>query len=424
MKAPTTSPTPPTSPRTLWGLLAIFVACYVGLVVSHPDLLRWVGVNHYGVWFLDSFAILASNDALARGLDPYAVNPLDYFNRPHVYSHWWLRLRDLGLTRADNFVVGLTLVIAFVAVAVARLRPREPRELLWYLVVLCSSPVVLAVERANNDLVIFLLLAPVVPCLLASRRAVRWLAIFLIAAAAGLKFYPAIAALVLLAPAEAKEVRLRLAVMAAALAVVGLGLVRDLAGFSAIAPKAEGLMTFGAANLFEALGLAGRAAKSAGLAVGAAVAVGFWRTKIFAGWEIRAEDRNAWLSFTLGAVLLTGCFFAGTNFAYRWVFALWLAPLLWRVPRDAAAPAVVRRLAAAVAVLLAVALWLDALVSAGLTRFAGKVPPDTLVQWADRIFLVEQPLTWALFAGLIGFLVHFARTGLRGIGPRFTQDLK
>ena len=56
-----------------------------------------------------------------------------------------------------------------------------------------------------------------------------------------------------------------------------------------------------------------------------------------------AESRRISLSYVggngqsgpasiVGAALLTGCFLAGTSYGYRWIFALWLAPLLWRLP--------------------------------------------------------------------------------------------
>ena len=59
------------SPR-LWLLLALLGLGYFGLLAFHPGLYFALGVNHYDAWFLDTFALLASNDAVARGLDPYA----------------------------------------------------------------------------------------------------------------------------------------------------------------------------------------------------------------------------------------------------------------------------------------------------------------------------------------------------------------
>src|ERR1019366_4123041 len=192
----------------LW--LGSLAAAYVAAFAFYPRLFFAIGVNHYDAWFLDTFALLASNDAVSRGLDPYAPNPLDYFHRPHVYSHWWLHLRDLGLTRADVMWLGLTLVGTFLCAALWRLRPQTLRPLLWDGAVLCSSPVLLALDRGNNDLAIFVLLTPVVPCLLSGRPAWRLAAPFLVTAAAMLKYYPAAAALVLLPAPDARELRSRL----------------------------------------------------------------------------------------------------------------------------------------------------------------------------------------------------------------------
>ncbi len=403
------------APRRLWWLLVVAAVFYFGCFAFFPRKFSPLGVNHPTVWFLDSYAILASNDALALDRDVYAPNPLDYFGRPHVYSHWWLGLGKLGLTRADNGWIGLALGSAFFAAAVARLRPREPREVLWFLLILCASSTLLAIDRANNDLVIFLLLTPVVPCLRSSRRWVRLAAVFPIAVAAGLKFYPASAALVLLAGADRRDLRVRVAVALLVLIAVGLNVGGDLAQVGPLLPKAEGLMTFAAAKLIEQLGLAGLG--KVGLACGLVVliVVAFWRSSLFDHWEIAPADQGDWLSFILGAVLLVGCFFTGTNFPYRWVFTIWLAPLLWRLPRDERAPAPVRRLAAATAGLCLFALWVDPLASGVLNGLVGRYSAETIVRWADRLLLVEQPVIWAFFVCLLGFLTHFVRCGLRGL---------
>jgi len=380
-----------------------------------PRFFGLAGITHYGVWFIDSFAILAANDAISLGLDPHRANPLDYFNRPHVYTHWWLALREFGLTREHNFWVGVTLCLGFFLAAVSRLLPRTPAEGLWYLAILGSVPILLALNRANNDLVIFIVLAPVVPCLLDKRRLVRLFAVVLIAFATGLKYYPVTAGLVLLAGAAGgkREVRARLVLAALALALVAANLAPDLAGVGRLTPKAEGFLTFGAGNLPGWLGLSARAASLGGLAI-AVAAVGFFlRSRWFEGWVIAPEDRSVWWSFILGAVLLTGCFFTGTSFAYRWVFALWLAPLLWRLPRDGRAPVAVRRLAAVTGGLLMFALWGAVVARAIIVRVSAGRTPEEITGRVDTFFIGEQLFLWALFLCLLGFLTHFTRQGVR-----------
>ncbi|MEO7411902.1 MAG: hypothetical protein ABIZ81_00975 [Opitutaceae bacterium] len=404
------------SPNFLWCLLVLGTATYFGLFVARPALLPAVGINYLGVWFLDSFAILASNDALARGLDVYAPNALDYLQRPHVYSHWWLGLGNLGLTRASNLGVGLALTLAFFAVALTALRPRKVGELLWYLCILCSSPVLLAVHRANNDLVVFLLLAGMVPCLVSPFPSARLVAAVIVALATGLKFYPAAAGLLLLAGAGASSptVRRGLLVGAAAITLVLASLVPDLQRMGAMLPhvKAEGLMSFGAGNVLGIFGIFGWAALAVGAAAAVAIGLAFWRANIFKDADAGGIEPAEWLRFVLGATLLTACFFTGMNFGYRWIFALWLGPFLWKALREH--PSIrVRRFAAITAGLMGVALWADAFAAVILTRLSGRIPGEKLVHWADRFFLFEQPLTWAFFACLIGWLVHFTRTETR-----------
>ena len=404
---------PSHSPRRLWWLLVAVSGALLLCFAFWPDRFRGFGVNHLGVWFLDLHAILASCDAVAAGLDPYTANPLDYFGRPHCYAHWWLALGRLGFTRSDTLPLGLALGTAFYVAAIAALRPRQTGELVWTLGVLCSPPILLALDRANIDLVIFVLLAPVVPCLLSPRPAVRLLAVPLIVVAAALKAYPIVAGLVLLAGHGPRDTRRLWWGGVLLLAVALPDMVADLRRYAPIVPETDGLFTMGARNLFLGLGLPVTAARGLALVGGAVVVAAYGRAKIFAGWTVDPADRAAWLSFVLGAVLLTGCFFAGASYAYRWVFALWLVPLLWRLPQTATAPTKVRRLARATAVLLLIALWSDAGASALIGRFSTGMSPEAITRVADRIFYLEQPVTWALFVCLIGFLTHFAQEGVR-----------
>ena len=397
--------------RRLWWLMAGAVGAVLALFAAMPDRFRALGVNHLGPWFLDLYAILASNDALARGLDPYAHNPLDVFGRPHVYSHWWLSLGSVGLTRDDILWLGAALGTAFVGAALAWLRPRRLGEVVGALAVLLSPPVLLALDRANNDLVIFVLLAPVVPCLLAECAWVRLLAVPPIIVAVLLKVYPAVALLVLLGLRDPRELRRVVWVGALALAVVLPDVVRDLARYGRIVPEMEGLTTFGARHLIVGLELPSAWARPLGVVCGAGVWAAWWWRNPLAGWT--PTDRRAWLAFILGASLLSGCFFAGGSFAYRWIFALWLVPLLGRLPRDEAAPRAVRRWAGMTAVLLLWALWADAAASSAISQLATGASPERVMQLADRFSYAEQPLLWAFFICLLAFLTHFARDAWR-----------
>jgi hypothetical protein len=158
MKAPPSPPLAGVSWRPVGLLAGLTLAGWLAGPLW-PRLLILLGISDYGTSYLDAHALLAALDAVRAGADPHAVNPLDPLLRYHVYSDWWLGLRWLGLTREHNFLVGTAWVGAFAVTAWATARPRTWREALWLAALLVSPPVLLAVNRANNDLLIFVVLA-------------------------------------------------------------------------------------------------------------------------------------------------------------------------------------------------------------------------------------------------------------------------
>jgi hypothetical protein len=174
-------------------------------------------------------------------------------------------------------------------------------------------------------------------------------------------------------------------------------------------------MTFGATGFFHELGWLGLGPKLAAAGLAVAVVVWAWRRKALGDWEPAPVQRSHWLHFILGAVLLTGCFFTSMNFAYRWVFAVWLAPALWLLPRDPQTSASVRRLARATQWLLLIVLWWPPVCCLVVNRFIGILPAAKIMLLAKLSFLVEQPFDWAFFICLLVFLAHFTRRQLAAL---------
>lgn len=376
-----------------------------------PSLLFFLGLKHYGVWFLDSYAILAANDAQNLGLNAYAPNPLDPFGRPHVYSHWWLYLSRLRLTRDQNLWVGLVIVASFLTALFLQLRPRNGRQMCWYFAFACCPPVLLAVNRANNDLVVFSVLAGLPWAIWSESRVIRWLSVLLVALGAGLKFYPAVTFLLLLGGESSKENRMRMVVTVLLLILVGANVASDIERFIATPVRPDGLTTFGASNLFERFGVRPIFAQIWSFVV-ATVAIGiFWRSPRLDVWAAPAADSREWHAFLLAALLLTGCFLTGSNYGYRWVFAIWTAPALWHIAFQGE-NGMARHIARVTAALLLGALWFDSLMGAMLASLAKAqlVSSASLVFWAESVFLLEQPFIWALFLLFLGYLTAFVRT--------------
>jgi hypothetical protein len=72
------------SPQLSWVLAVVAAAGWAG-AFAVPGLWRILGVADFSQPFLDLHGSLAASDAAAQGLDPYTVNRLDLFGRPHLY---------------------------------------------------------------------------------------------------------------------------------------------------------------------------------------------------------------------------------------------------------------------------------------------------------------------------------------------------
>lgn len=386
------------SAAPLLALAGIVLAGWMAVALQ-PRLLSLVGILDYGLWFLDTHAILSANDAVAAGLDPARPNPLDHLGRPHSYSDWWFLLGWAGLGRAHNFGVGLAWVAGFLATALWALRPRDWREMAVAALLLLSPPVLLAVQRGNNDLVIFALLAAA-GGLLTAAEGWRWLAAGgLIGLATGLKFYPAAAAGVfLLVPGRRKGPALAWAAagIAAVLWSVWPAVGR---GFFAILPDVHKV---GAGVLLADLGLAEPAWRvlAGGLVAGAGLALATVGMTDWNGADDGADLRaRAW--FTLAAAVLVGSFLVGIGYVYRWIFLLLLPAWLWRCVPATSRARVGRGVLWG---LLAGLVWADGLFCLVLNLVFMPRPQVDVDAWMKTWRLLTQPLHWVLMAWLCAWL--------------------
>ncbi|HWA27703.1 MAG TPA: hypothetical protein VG734_18750 [Lacunisphaera sp.] len=372
--------------------------------VLWPRWLLLLGISEYGMVFLDSHALLAAVDAVRAGADPHAANPLDPLLRPHVYSDWWLALRWLGLTRADNFLLGAAWVGAFACVAWTTTRPRTWAEAVWLGALMVSPPFLLAINRANNDLVIFVVLAG---CGLAATAGAWWrlaAAAACLALATGLKYFPAAGAAAFLwaRPVRRMPAALLLAMLAAGLALANVWTQIGRSRFAV----GSGVHVMGAPLWWRDFGWPDDKSLLPGLLVIVTGAVALVLGGVTAGLATRGEPRER-LRGALGALVVLSCFAAGTNHAYRWIFLLWPALWLWRRGTDASLSARQRWAARAGCSLAAVCLWLDGVFCVAINFLPPRDPA-----WVNQVQLLfrlgTQPLHWLLMILLAGWLLEGA----------------
>jgi hypothetical protein len=375
---------------------------------------RLLGVEPFSFPFLDIDAVLAAAECWREGLDVYISNPCDVLGRPHVYSPLWLALIPRFLGQWGSGCVGLSLDLTFILSWGILLRPRSPQAMLVFGLAALSPMTVYALERANNDLVVFLLIV----CggvLFATNRPYRLCSYALYFAAGLLKYYPLVL-LIQLARERRRDV-------VAAVSAIGLTLILFGAYFHSELSKALTNIpaasyftdSFSAENLpfgmVEALGDRTGIRPIAFSLLGALLAVTMARM----GRTLRLLEREhldydntevQWLA--IGAMLVTACFFAGQNINYRGIYFLLVLPGLVRV-RGLAGETTIRRFCGRMVAAVLFVMW-DELFRRILHSIAASDGSQGMSSRAEVFFWVGRELVWWwLIAGLAAFVWCYLR---------------
>jgi hypothetical protein len=308
---------------------------------TYQRTLLFLGVWVSKVAFSDFHAILSAAQCYRLGFDVFVVNPCDFAGRVHIYSPLWLKLIPSGLDTTDTWWTGAALAILFL-LSLAWLCPARSRQEFWlFLILCCSSAVLFATVRANNDTIVFMLMLTAGKVFPSQKfRPIGYGAVLL---AAALKFYPFAAFAVLVAD------RPRRALAIGGLAV-GAAVIFVLLWHREIAVAAEHFPAGYLSDKFSARNLVGTlpvlfpqrfgfvephvAAATSVLillavlaAAGLAIGLGRKGIRLFLGLEET-------VLFLGGGAMIVACFFVGHNIHYRAILLLLTVPLLLAWTRD------------------------------------------------------------------------------------------
>ena len=315
------------------GVLCLY-AIMAGLWLSgahslYFGALRLLGVEPFSFPFLDTHAVLSAAECGRQGIEVYLSNPCDVLGRPHAYSPLWLAIVPGSLgTRATGWV-GASLDLLFLLSLTVVLRPRTAGELFILGAAAVSPMIVYAVERANNDLAVFLL----VICgaiVFTAPRPFRLFSYGLFVAAGLLKYYPLVL-LILVAREKRRDALVAAAAAGCTLILFGVAFYPELKTALTSIPAASSYFTdaFSARNLpfgfAEALAGGGRrtliAVSLMGALSGLAVARMLRTVRLLEREQIDwAAGETQFL--VIGGLLVAACFFAGQNIAYRGILLL------------------------------------------------------------------------------------------------------
>lgn len=317
----------------------------------YDGILRLYGVVPFRSPFLDISISLAAWECTRLGADVILSNPCDILHRPYIYSPLWLAASAIPVGVRDTMPIGWSLNLVFLLSLSLLPPPRSLLELALIWAATLSTMVVFAVERANLDILLFML-ALAAGLLAEHRLGLRLVGYCLGLVAALLKYYPIMILVIVF--------RERGAVCCLA----GLAIVASLAVFLVAyhAEIARGLPNtpggpydtdlFAAQNLPFLLGMMAEhlaAASAFASAIGRVTTVGLYTILVGASLalcrrllgraglpaafaSLSGRDRNL---LVIGSAVIVGCFFAGQSIGYRGVFLLLVLPGLLAITRAA-----------------------------------------------------------------------------------------
>jgi hypothetical protein len=272
--------------------------------------------------FADSRTVQGSISSIAQGFDPQLINPGDPWERPMNYPKIWVDIARLfSLDREINYLTFVsTYVIIYLSICFGILL-KHPSS--WLLISIFSGSSLLAVERGNNDLIVFILLylSSITPILLSGA---------LIIFASVLKIYPILAFASLY---NSKKI------LFAVLALVGFYFIiqiPELQRVRSVTPISATL-SYGAPSISEALNLRFNIslnpwALALSMVLLALVTGVFDKIKTLAASELNSSSE--FRLFVIGSTVYLGTFIISSNWDYRLIFLIFCIPFIEKLLKN------------------------------------------------------------------------------------------
>lgn len=369
----------------------------------------------YGLWnvptmyphFADLRVITTASETYAQGIDPLIRNPTDQLQRPMNYPRVWQNLFKFGIDQTHTTGVGIVLIMLFFIGNYLFLQKTGTKSLVFVMPMLFSPAVLLGIERANIDLLMFFLLSAVI--VLANKSYVSSLC--LVFTAFTLKLYPIFGLAVLLRI----EKTTLLKVAFGSILVVGLYSIimhDELLLISNATPRST-VLSYGINVLWMRIinydQLAGVIVKVLSYTVAVLVLCKGLSDFVLdsnPNWLSTASDSDYDSdSFRVGCAVYVGTFMIGNNWDYRLMFLLFVIPQLvkWSYHEDKK----VSRISVLTLCCVFVSMWYLT-----IEHTFNNVPHGATLSYA-----IKEMSNWFVFCGLLYLLVcslpEWARTYVR-----------
>ncbi len=180
-------------------LLAILIVYFLPILIAsfspnYPELWNSLWIYPFVPKMLPPFAdmrvVTSGAECIRLGYDVLVENPCDPWNRLMNYPRIWSTPASWGLDQSHTVVIGILCGLLFFIFTFVIIERLNYIEAVFYALILCSPSVMLAVERGNNDLIIFSLLALSLLIMASKRLILRFFSYVIILFATILKIYP------------------------------------------------------------------------------------------------------------------------------------------------------------------------------------------------------------------------------------------
>jgi hypothetical protein len=331
----------------------------------------------------------------------------------------------VGLGRSDLLWLGVGIDLLFASLAVRIINPKDRWQFIVGALILLSPATTLAMERCNNDLVIFCLLS-CAALLVSSRNGFPYyLGILTSFVAALLKIYPAITLVATLPMANSKG-RLKATIVIASLLIAAWVLfdANELALLISIVPRPEGRYAFGGTLLFKYLGFQQYVyCLSFSLAVIALIVAVRLATALNVKPVVIDEHRPLVSHYFFGLAVLSFTFLANTNFDYRFIFNIFFLPWIFLLKRVTGDNKIVGRTVVGCVGLMIGLMWSEALVAhvpSALSNLLVHAGYGDTTEGILRVMRVAKHLSaWCLLTGLAAIGIKTLRMQSAGTSEAF-----
>jgi hypothetical protein len=322
--------------------VTLLMVMILGILVIGSLFLTYGYEKTYGLWnvptmrphFADLRVITSASETYAQGIDPLIMNPSDQLQRPLNYPRIWQSLFKIGVDVNHTTGIGVSLILLFFIGNYLFLQKSGAIAVVFVMLALFSPAVLLGIERANIDLLMFFILSTAI--VLANKSYGYSLCLVLFAFI--LKLYPIFGLTVLLRKDKLTIYKIVLLVIV----TVGLYVIityNDLALISRATPRSIVLsygidvfwMKMSSYNHIAGIIYKGLSYILLVLVIGKA----FTDSENTAKYLSISNDCDyCFDAFRVGGAVYIGTFLIGNNWDYRLMFLLFVIPQLIKWSRS------------------------------------------------------------------------------------------